>query len=103
MISLLEVSATVVAVPRPKSTGAAAESALDSDRATLSHGAGDVSQPAIGGCVRVEKVTAIRAALAAGTYSVPEAAVASKLVESMMNGGHSAIARAGKSANNKRR
>lgn len=99
----MEVSATVVAVPRPKSGGAAAGSALDSERATLSHGAGDVSQPAINECVRLEKVAAIRAALAAGTYSVPEAAVASKLVESMMSGGHSAIARAGKSANNKRR
>ena len=99
----MEVSATVVAVPKPKSGGAAAGSALDSDRATLSHAADNVSQPAVGRCVRLEKVAAIRAALAAGTYSVPEAAVASKLVESMMNGGHSAIARVGKSTNNKRR
>jgi anti-sigma28 factor (negative regulator of flagellin synthesis) len=99
----LEVSATVVAVPRPKSTGAVAESALDSDRATLGEATNEVSQHPVHECVRWGKVAAIRAALAAGTYFVPAEAVASKLVESMLSPGQSAIARADNSTNIRRR
>ena len=36
--------------------------------------------------VRTEKVAAIQAALAAGTYNVPASAVASKLVDAMLSG-----------------
>jgi anti-sigma28 factor (negative regulator of flagellin synthesis) len=103
LISLLEVNATLLAVPKPKSGGATAGSTFDSERATLSHAASEVSQTVIGECVRWEKVAAIRAAQADGTYSVPAAALAAKLVESMLSGGHSPSARADKSTNKKHR
>ena len=66
---------------------AAAGSALESDHATLSSAASEVAQAASGEGVRAEKVAAIQSALAAGTYSVPASAVASKLVDAMMAGG----------------
>jgi anti-sigma28 factor (negative regulator of flagellin synthesis) len=36
--------------------------------------------------VRTDKVAAVQAALAAGTYDVPASAVASKVVDSMLGG-----------------
>jgi len=89
LISLLGASATLQAAPHSTGGRAAAVSAFDSGGATLSEAANEVSQPAIGECVRWEKVAAIRAALAAGTYFVPAEALAAKLVESMLSGGHS--------------
>jgi anti-sigma28 factor (negative regulator of flagellin synthesis) len=102
LISLLEVSATVVAVPQPKSGGAISGYPSDFDRTTLSDVV-DGGIPATVECVRWGKVAAIRAALAAGTYSVPAAVVAGKLVESMLSGGHSAAARVDMSTYSKRR
>lgn len=60
--------------------------ALGSDRATLSSAGSEVSQTAGEDGVRSEKVASIQAALAAGTYSVPAAAVATKLVDAMLGG-----------------
>ena len=83
--SLLGVSPTATPAPQPKgvSTGATAGS-FDTDRATLSSAASEVSQSVSDGGVRPEKVTEIQAALAAGTYDVPAPAVASKLVDAML-------------------
>lgn len=53
------------------------------DRATLST-ASQVASSADDSSVRMDKVTAIQSALAAGTYNIPASAVASKLVDSML-------------------
>ena len=45
-----------------------------------------VSQAAREDSVRTEKVESVQAALAAGTYSVPESAVARKVVDAMLGG-----------------
>ena len=45
-----------------------------------------MSQAASGEDVRTEKVAAVQAALAAGTYNVPASAVASKMVDAMLSG-----------------
>lgn len=60
---------------------------LGGDKATLSAGAAAVSQIAAGGDVRMEKVAAIQASLASGTYSVPASAVASKMMDAMLGNG----------------
>ena len=62
-------------------------SAPNSDMATLSSAGSEVSQSAAGSGVRMDKVESIQAALAAGTYSVPASAVASKMVDAMLAGG----------------
>jgi negative regulator of flagellin synthesis FlgM len=71
---------------QPKSGSTAAGSALSSDQATFSSAGSEVSQTASGTEVRMDKVAAIQAALAAGTYNVPAADVASKVVDSMLGG-----------------
>ncbi|MGO8758876.1 MAG: flagellar biosynthesis anti-sigma factor FlgM [Terracidiphilus sp.] len=86
--ALLGVNPADPAGQQSKSSGTpAAGSALEADRATVSDAASEVSQAASGEGVRTEKVEAIQAALAAGTYSVPASAVASKLVDAMLAGG----------------
>lgn len=59
-------------------------SALSSDRATFSSAGSEVSQSAGEDGVRMDKVAAVQAALAAGTYNVPASAVASKMVDAML-------------------
>ncbi len=88
--SLLGANPSVPATPQAgKSNAASGSSALDSDRATFSSAASQVSLAAAdGGAVRSDKVAGIQAALAAGTYSVPASAVASKLVDAMLSVGH---------------
>lgn len=69
-------------------TGAAAGTgALGADRATLSSAASGVAQSAGDDSVRMEKVNSIQAALTSGTYDVPAASVAAKLVDAMLSGG----------------
>jgi len=63
---------------------AAGASALGSDRATLSSAGSEVSLTAAESAVRMDKVVAVQAALAAGTYDVPASAVASKVVDAML-------------------
>jgi negative regulator of flagellin synthesis FlgM len=79
------------AVPTPAQTtrsGQAADgSGLGSDRATLSSAGSEVAQTASEGGVRMDKVAGIQAALAAGTYSIPASAVASRMVDAMLAGG----------------
>jgi negative regulator of flagellin synthesis FlgM len=86
--SLLGVAPAATAAPQqPKSGGATSGSALGSDRATFSTAGSEVSLTASEPGVRTDKVAAIQAALAAGTYNVPASAVASKVVDSMLGGG----------------
>jgi negative regulator of flagellin synthesis FlgM len=84
--SLLGVNLTAPPAPQSKNS-VAAGSAFDSDRATLSSAGNEVSQSASGEGVRTDKVAAVQAALAAGTYDVSAAAVASKVVNAMLGGG----------------
>jgi negative regulator of flagellin synthesis FlgM len=82
--SLLGVTQQATSATPSKSAGTTAPSALSSDRATLSSAGSEVAQTATDSDVRMEKVTSIQAALAAGTYNVPASAVASKMVDAMM-------------------
>ena len=73
---------------RNDSTASATE--LTGDRATLSAGAAVASQAVSASDVRMDKVTAVQSAIAAGAYSVPASAVAGKVMEAMLgNGGSS--------------
>lgn len=87
--SLLGVSQTVSAAAQNKGGAAAASgaSSFDTDRATFSNAASEASLSASGDGVRADKVAAIQSALAAGTYSVPASAVASKVVDFMQAAG----------------
>jgi flagellar biosynthesis anti-sigma factor FlgM len=83
--SLLGVNPTPAQVPQAKGGAAPAGGAFDTDRATVSNAANEVSQALSDDGVRPEKVAAIQSALAAGTYDVPPSAVASKLVDTMLD------------------
>jgi negative regulator of flagellin synthesis FlgM len=82
--SLLGVSTPTPAAPQPKSNSISGGSALGSDQATFSSAGNEVSLTAAEPGVRTDKVAAVQAALAAGTYDVPPSAVASKVVDSML-------------------
>jgi len=86
--SLLGVNPTAPSAAQSKNAVATgtAGSALESDRATLSSAGSEVSQAVSEEGVRTDKVAAIQAALAAGTYNVPASAVASKIVDAMLGG-----------------
>lgn len=87
--SLLGVPQTGTAGSAPARNGATAGSAaVGADRATLSQAASQASQTSAGGDVRMDKVAAIQAALAAGTYSVAPGLVASRVVDSMLSAGN---------------
>ncbi len=85
--SLLGVNLTAPSTPQGKGITSAAPSTFDSDRATFSSAGSEVSQAASGEGVRADKVAAVQAALAAGTYSVPASAVASRVIDSMLTAG----------------
>ena len=72
------------AAPQARAGTQTNSTAFNSDRATLSNAASEVSSTASDSDVRFDKVASIQAQLAAGTYSIPASAVASKLVESML-------------------
>jgi flagellar biosynthesis anti-sigma factor FlgM len=82
--SLLGVNSPTPAANQGKSVVSGGGKSLDSDRATVSSAASEISQAANGDGIRADKVAAIQSALAQGTYNVPASAVASKLVESML-------------------
>lgn len=90
--SLLGLSAPSPPVSGSRSQGTAGASAPDGDRAasdrvTLTSAASEVSQAAGEDGVRTEWVAQVQAAIAAGTYNVPAAAVASKVVDAMLAAG----------------
>ncbi|MGA9670239.1 MAG: flagellar biosynthesis anti-sigma factor FlgM [Terracidiphilus sp.] len=85
--SLLGVTPPATAAPQ-RNNATAAGSGLGSDRATLSDAGSEVSLAAADSGVRTDKVASIQAALAAGSYDVPASAVASKMVDVMLGGGH---------------
>ena len=85
--SLLGVNTPAPSTSQGKNSTAAAGSSFDSDHATFSSAASEVSQSASDDGVRTDKVAAVQAALAAGTYNIPASAVASRVVDSMMAGG----------------
>jgi flagellar biosynthesis anti-sigma factor FlgM len=85
--SLLGGNASTQPAVAPRSNAAApASTALSSDRATLSSAGNEVQLTAGDDSVRMDKVTGVQAALAAGTYNVPPMAVASKMVDAMLSG-----------------
>jgi negative regulator of flagellin synthesis FlgM len=85
--TLLGVPMTAPSQTPPVKSGAAdSASALAGDRATLSSAGTEVAQTVSGSEVRMDKVTSVQAALAAGTYNVSASAVASKVVDAMLGG-----------------
>jgi negative regulator of flagellin synthesis FlgM len=72
--------------PHGKGQLSSGQSALAGDRATVSFAGAEVSQSVAEVGVRTEKVAAVQAALAAGSYSVPSIAVAKKVVDAMLGG-----------------
>jgi len=82
--SLLGVTPLAATATQTKSSAATSGSVLGSDQATLSSAGNEIQQAAADPGVRMDKVTAVQAALAAGTYSVPASVVASKVVDSML-------------------
>ena len=60
---------------------------LGGDQATLSAGAAAISRADGSGDVRMDKVAAVQAAIAGGTYSVPASAVAGKMMDAMLADG----------------
>lgn len=84
--SLLGVNPPLPPAAGTKGSAATGGSALSSDHATLSSAGSEVSLTAGDDGVRTDKVAEVQAALAAGTYNVPAAAVASKMVDAMLGG-----------------
>lgn len=82
--SLLGVNPAATAATGSKSSTAAGANALGSDCATLSTAGSEVFLTVAEDGVRMDKVSAVQAALAAGTYEVSASAVASKIVDSML-------------------
>jgi negative regulator of flagellin synthesis FlgM len=72
---------------KPGMASAKASLPLPGDHATLSTAGTEVAQTANESGIRTDKVAAVEAALAAGTYNVPSAAVAGKVVDAMLSGG----------------
>jgi flagellar biosynthesis anti-sigma factor FlgM len=65
----------------------AAHAAFAGDQATLSQAGTEVLQSGANTGVRMDKVTAIQQALAAGTYNVAPSAVAGKVIDAMLGSG----------------
>jgi negative regulator of flagellin synthesis FlgM len=63
---------------------AAAADSGATDEATLSSAASIAAQAASGSDVRMDKVTQVQQALAAGTYSVPSSEVAGRMIDQML-------------------
>ena len=84
--SLLGVSQPEQAASGGRTNAQTGTTAPDSDRATVSSAGSEVSQSVSADGVRMDKVAAVQAALASGSYDVPASAVASKVIDSMLGG-----------------
>ncbi|MFZ1938526.1 MAG: flagellar biosynthesis anti-sigma factor FlgM [Terracidiphilus sp.] len=84
--TLLGVNPAAPTAAQGKSVPSATASGITSDRATLSSAASEISDAATGEDVRMDKVSQVQQALAAGTYDVSASAVASKVVDAMLGG-----------------
>lgn len=85
--SLLGVTPPATTAPQSSNSAALnSTSGLGSDRATFSSAGSEVSLTASDSGIRTDKVAAVQAALAAGSYNVPASAVASKMVDAMLGG-----------------
>ncbi len=77
-----QTSATAAA---PKSVPAAAEQTLAGDSAQVSNAGSQIAQSNSASDVRMDKVASIQSAIQAGTYHVPSAEVAQKVIASMIS------------------
>lgn len=85
--TLLGVPAAQAEKMQPAKTGQASGAAeLTGDRATLSSAGASVQEASSASDVRMDKVNAVKAAIGAGTYSVPSEAVAGKVIDAMLGG-----------------
>jgi len=84
--SILGVSQPPAAPTQTKgtTTTSGSGSGLGSDLVTFSNAGSMVSQSSADSGVRMDKVTQIQAALAAGTYNFAPTAMASRMVDSML-------------------
>jgi flagellar biosynthesis anti-sigma factor FlgM len=71
-------------VPQGKNTVANPSTLWGSDQATLSSAGSAINSVSADSGVRMDKISAIQSALAAGTYQVSASAVASRVVDSML-------------------
>jgi flagellar biosynthesis anti-sigma factor FlgM len=83
--SLIDVTVPATLATQANAAIASGPSALSSESAALSSAGSAASLTAADSDVRMDKVEAIRTALASGSYNVPAPAVASKLVDAMMS------------------
>jgi flagellar biosynthesis anti-sigma factor FlgM len=82
--SLLGVNTTTSAQSSSKGGATTGGSTWGSDSATLSSAASQMSLSAGDDGVRMDKVSSIQSAIAAGTYNIPASAVATKMVDAML-------------------
>ena len=91
--TLLGVPSTPAATSQPATNVAGtAAKPLTGDQATFSSAGAEIQQTAADAGIRTDKVASVQAALAAGSYHVAASAVATKVVDSMLNGGLTPIA-----------
>lgn len=84
--SLLGVTPAAPAAPQSRGGGGATTvGGLGSDQATVSSAGSEVAQTASEPADRPDKVASIQAALATGSYDVPPAAVAVKVVDALLD------------------
>lgn len=86
LMSILGAAQTTRAVSSAKSSSGQNDSGIGSDETTLSSAGNAVLMSATDTDVRVSKVANIQAAVSSGTYTVSAPIVASKVVESMLDG-----------------
>ena len=84
--SLLGIQTTNPALTSTRGHAQTETSGLTGDRATLSSAGSEASLESAGDGVRMDKVAAVQAALAAGNYDVPASEVATKVVDAMLGG-----------------
>jgi flagellar biosynthesis anti-sigma factor FlgM len=83
--SLSGITPTTPPATQPKPSSEASPSELSNASATVSNAGSGVASTAADSDVRLDKVSNIQKALAAGTYKVSATAVASKIVDAMLD------------------